>query len=492
MPDVIVPQAPAFVRVAGVELIQAGTWNLSTGPTTFTVDDLYSAVAALECPAVRRPILKLGHDGNHGQGEACLGYIDHMAVADNGMTLIGDYAGMPAWLADQTSDGDSVLASALPDRSIEGEFDFRCGLGHTHPFVVLAVALLGVDMPGVSTLASLQGIADAYGVQVAASKLPEPTGTRVVVTATNQETPMPNPRPAQVTATVTSTDITRAFYNSPMGESWDRWIVQLELEPLGVIYSDDESGSYFYVPVTLGSGDGTEAVEFGEPQERVMQFAPKQAAAAAGRPPIRFATKAESRPDAPPAASLEAPHSPAVTPASGPSQPGEEPVVAFSDEQLITLRQRLGIAEDADEATILAALDEALEERAEPPAAVPTQSTPTTEVPTGMTLVESDVLNELQVAARSGAEARAQQLREDRDRSLEAAIGDGRITPARREHWAQSWDADPEGARLTLASLPAGLVPVGTAPGYTGGDTAIIDDTWFAGIPVPATASLEG
>ncbi|MGH3658196.1 MAG: phage protease, partial [Micromonosporaceae bacterium] len=456
-----------------VELVQAGTWNISTGQTTFAVSDLYAAVAALECPAVRRPVLKLGHDENHGQGEACLGYIDNMAVADNGMSLVGDYAGMPAWLAEQDEDGESVLASALPDRSIEGEFDHRCGLGHTHPFVVLAVALLGVNRPGVSSLASLQDIADAYGVPVAAAVLPAQTGTRVVVTASasHKEPIMPNPRPTQVSATVTSSDITRAFYASEHGQSWDHWIVQVELDPLAVIYQDDESGSYFHVPVTLGSGDGVSAVAFGEPAERVMQFAPKKAAAAAGKA-IRFASKAESRPGTPPGQPTgPTPKTPAANPAAGSNNdPGEEPAVAFSDEQLTTLRQKLGTPEDADEATILAALDEALEERADPPAAPPkSEDTPvplaasTGKTPAGAVVIDSETLERLQAQGRQGEAAAARLAKDDRDRAVEAAVQAGKFPPSRKQHWQTAWDHDPEGTKQALASMPPNMVPLVSA-----------------------------
>lgn len=129
--------------------------------------------------------------------------------------------------------------------------------------------------------------------------------------------------------------------------------------------------------------------------------------------------------------------------------------VAFTDAQLTTMRQELGLPEDADEATIVAALSEALAEQAEE-----TTSSTAATPPEGMVLVESDVLDDLRSAAAMGKEARTQQLNEKRDRTIAQAIADGKITPARREHWAMQWDADPEGAEQTLNALAAGLVPV--------------------------------
>ncbi|MEV0214285.1 2'-5' RNA ligase family protein [Micromonospora sp. NPDC050695] len=175
-----IPAPPALARINRVELVHTGSWNAKSGPVTFTPDDLASAVGAFDCPAVRRPVLKFGHDGNHGAGDPAIGWVDNLALDDDGGSLVGDFVGMPAWLATADANGNSVLTSAYPDRSIEGEFDYRCQLGHNHPFVVHAVALLGVDRPGVGTLPSLQDLAAVYGVELADGSTP--TGTQVTVT----------------------------------------------------------------------------------------------------------------------------------------------------------------------------------------------------------------------------------------------------------------------------------------------------------------------
>lgn len=137
--------------------------------------------------------------------------------------------------------------------------------------------------------------------------------------------------------------------------------------------------------------------------------------------------------------------------------------VAFSDEQITTMRQTLGLAENADEATIVAALDEALTERAEPTAAAPTT---TTTVPEGMTLVETAVLDDLREGATAGRSAREQLDNQARDAAIDAAIADGRTTPARREHWTASWDADAEGTSTMLAALAPGLAVPTTEAGH--------------------------
>ncbi|HKN57152.1 MAG TPA: phage protease [Amycolatopsis sp.] len=448
MTDLTVPTPPVLATIANVELAQTGTWQLKSGPTTFTPNDFVSAVAALDCPAVHNPIVKIGHTDPRFDGEPAVGWIGNMASVDDDRTLVGDYKGVPGWLAE-------ILPAAWPQRSVEGEFDFRCQMGHTHPFVITAVALLGVNQPGVGTIASLQDVADLYGVVAAHA----PTGTPVTVLA-SERTPMPNPRPLQVAATVTSDDVRRAFYESPIGSDWDAWIEEIQLDPMQIIYIDDDEGVRYRVPVTLGSGDGVDAVTFGEPVRVVIRYDDAPQVAAGSAPAVvRFASRAESRPGAAPAT----PQAPAASTGSGSTPTEGSPAVAFSDEQLTTLRQRLGVTDDADETVILAALDEALTERADPPAAPTTPPAPPT-LPEGTVAVDADQLAALQVAASAGQEARAEQLRTRRETLVSAAVADGRVAPARRDHWLAQLEADP-GVETVLASL-APVVPV-TPAGYS-------------------------
>jgi len=141
-----------------VELMRTGTYRLKSGETTFTPDDLQAAVEAQACPAIRRPVLKLGHDDPRFDGQPAVGWIGDMVTAADGESLTGSYRGMPTQLGE-------ILPSAYPNRSIEGVRDHVCALGHSHPFVVTAVALLGTTPPGISTL---QDIHSLYGLAAAA------------------------------------------------------------------------------------------------------------------------------------------------------------------------------------------------------------------------------------------------------------------------------------------------------------------------------------
>ncbi|MGI5171881.1 hypothetical protein ACQEU3_46820 [Spirillospora sp. CA-253888] len=315
MAEVTVPQALPLVTVPGVELMHTGTWPISTGVATFTSADLHNAVAAQDCPAVHRPVLKLGHQEPNPDsetrlrwdGEPAIGYIANPGVVEGGRTLVGDYTGMPGWMTPE------VLASAYPQRSIEAEYDHVCQLGHVHPFVITAVALLGTTPPGIGTLQSLQDVAALYGV---AASAPEPAatallgaaGTPVTITVhAAREAPVPNPHPAEVRAGVTTEDVRRAFYGSDYGRSWDVWITEMQLGPeIQIIAVDDATGTLSRVPVQISDGDGEDAVSFGEPIKVVVRYedAPTgvaAVAAASARPAaVRYASRRESRPDAPP------------------------------------------------------------------------------------------------------------------------------------------------------------------------------------------------
>jgi ATP-dependent protease ClpP protease subunit len=160
---------------------------------------------------------------------------------------------------------------------------------------------------------------------------------------------------------------------------------------------------------------------------------------------------------------------------STPTQEGS-PAVAFSDEQVTTMRQKLGIAEDADETTIMAALDEALEERSDPSAA----NTATGQVPEGMALVDSEVLAELRSGAEAGRTARLELDTQARDGAIDAAVRAGKTTVARRAHWVTSWTADPEGTKALLDSLEPGLAVPTSELGHGSEPETTADDELYA------------
>lgn len=177
-----------------------------------------------------------------------------------------------------------------------------------------------------------------------------------------------------------------------------------------------------------------------------------------------------------------APPKPPTASADGITTPKGNSVVSLSDAAVNTLKAKLGVtAEDADEATILAALDEVLDEQTETsPQAATTTSTP----PAGTVLVDADTWATIQAQAADGATARTAQLTEHRDRTIKAAIDAGKFAASRREHFEAAWKVDPTGTEETIKALAPGLVPV-TELGHdtpTGAANDALDDTAAAAI----------
>lgn len=145
-------------------------------------------------------------------------------------------------------------------------------------------------------------------------------------------------------------------------------------------------------------------------------------------------------------------------------------------EFLTGLRSRLGVTNaEADEATILAALDEALEERSD-------ETAQTASIPEGTVLVDAGRFAELEAQAAAGAQARAQQNAERRDRLVATALAEGRISAANRAVWRERLDADEDGTTALLATLPkSGAVPTEEI-GYTGGEDESSEDSLYASL----------
>ncbi|NIB22871.1 Clp protease [Pseudoteredinibacter isoporae] len=172
------------------------------------------------------------------------------------------------------------------------------------------------------------------------------------------------------------------------------------------------------------------------------------------------------------AALADGDHKPPAEPVE-PTHTQKEGPDPMSDTIKKGLIDRLGITDaDATEDTILAAVDEALAERAEP--------APRFSPPEGTVLMDADQVEQLRADARAGAEARAQQISDRRAGVVDAAIQDGRVAPARRDHWLAQLAADEEGATEVLDSLAPGTIPMAPA-GFTGGvDESTDEDAVYA------------
>lgn len=136
------------------------------------------------------------------------------------------------------------------------------------------------------------------------------------------------------------------------------------------------------------------------------------------------------RPNKPPSASAD----------GSPEKEGAD--MSFIDD----VRNRLGIAEDADEATTVAALDEVLAEQTE----TAQQNKP------GTSVISDAELATLRSNAAAGADAAKRLHAKDREEVLNQ--NRTKFPAALRDSWAKQYDLDPEATTKALTEMPA-IIP---------------------------------
>lgn len=151
------------------------------------------------------------------------------------------------------------------------------------------------------------------------------------------------------------------------------------------------------------------------------------------------------------------------------SEPGEpirkENVMAYDDLKA-GLAKRLGVSEaDVSDETLLAALDETLDEQADTtptpePIVAAEPVLATAALPEGIVAIDATVLAEMKRDAQRGAEARAEQDKVRREGLIATALQSGRITTASADEWRTRLEKDETGFGAVLASLPENIVPV--------------------------------
>lgn len=450
-----------LVRIPRVPILSTGTYSLSTGEFTFTTEDLQAAAAAPATdPAVKWPRIKIDGladsfaAGVHG-GEPAFGRCENLEV--DGETLYGDFL-VPPGLA-------AVIDWAFPARSIEGAPGSVMGptaTGRTHELVITAVALLGVDLPGVSTLPDLMDVlaqfsGDAPEQVAVMATVERPTSPPTLADVTPAG--LARDRAREVRAGLDQELVRRRFFEAtereddsvpiPEGESgYDLWIRSLRFDDDGapfLVVEAWESGRLYRYSFAVSGND----VSFDLLGEVVEQYV---AASAAGRRETVavWASRDESR---------------AVMANRG-GDPG------MTEEQRRALAAGYGLDPDsATEADIMAAATAAAAARAEESPPEPTAPEPVTEpvaepVAASARTVEVSAAQheqtqsrlaaaEARLAARDEADARAH-----RDGLVAAAVSDGRIAPSERTEWRTDLDTAPEATERILARLTPNRIPV--------------------------------
>lgn len=473
-----------LVTIEGVPLAKTGTYQASTGEVTFTAEDFAAAVAALNDPAVHPPRVRiaaleallpeLDPDPMIGHGGVpAFGRVENLRTEDLGETLVGDLV-VPRWLAD-------TMEWAWPARSIEAAFGVSTATGGSHEMVCTALALLGVELPAVTTLEDLPELFAAMGPTPTIA--PEPVAEpRQLVAATTER----QSAPRRVAAGLDQDLVRRRWYDAldaaeltlpeDTGSPWAWWIRSLRFDDDGtpfLVVTDDESGRLYRVDFTVSGND----VTFTDPTEVVEQYV--AATAAHPRPPIAaWGTRAESRPN--------------------PDPPTEEATV--DPQTIAAIRESAGLTseqlpDDATEEQVREALAAAPEPEGDPaptgdpePEGEPTEQQPVaaSQLPEGVVAIDADELARLRQGAETAQTLATTAAEQDRDRVIAAAIEEGRFAPARRDHYVRAWASDPEGTRtlLTAAESEGGLAP-NTIPVAARGEAPQDDGAGGAGDEYP-------
>lgn len=148
-------------------------------------------------------------------------------------------------------------------------------------------------------------------------------------------------------------------------------------------------------------------------------------------------------------------HAPAPKPpsASAVGSPHTEggSAVAFSDEQITTMRAKLQLPDTADEGAIVAAVEAVVEESLEehPPADKPA-------IPEGHVVIPAAKLADLEAGAALATTTAKSLADKEREAFLDSVRG--KYLPTNRAAWAKEFDRDPEATRAHFKDAPV-LIP---------------------------------
>lgn len=474
---------PALVTVPNIEILEVGeNWETSTGVFSFTAEDLASCVASQDDPALRSPVLKLGHIDPRFDGQPSFGRVGNLRLTNNNQTLVCDYLAMPFWLA-------QIMYTAFPRRSIEGQFDVKTRTGNTWPLVLTGIALLGDSYPAIDTLEDIQALWGAtppplYPVEdveeIAASgsffkarKVQDMKWLTKKVAASGPE----------VKAAVGLDEVRHSFYESlgPTQMWW--WIREVRINPLTLIVDDDE-GSLWEVPVAVS---GSDEITFGDPKAVKVEYVAASGAPVAEVQAGQVLAASHETPEDSGRTSRPDPEDSATLTSETSTPTPEESAPMLTEEELAAL----GLGPDATREQISAAiLGQAKEEEptvtdgnplsqpetpADDPAAQPATAevveTPEVVIPEGMVLVDAATLAEMRTGVAAATSLVQRQEKQDRDEILDTAIRAGKFPKGRRTHYEALLSADPIGTKALIQTLEAGIIPVAEV-GEQGSDVA--------------------
>jgi peptidoglycan hydrolase-like protein with peptidoglycan-binding domain len=514
----------------GVEIAKAGQWDTSTGKWTCTPAQIASAVRAFASGKFRKPVVKAGHRDPRFDGEPALGTVVALRASEDGATLLGDVE-IPDWL-------DDVLPTAFPSRSIESLLGVETADGEKFDMVTTGLALLGVTPPAIQSLADLEQAVTSPVVEFVAAMAVTATAGTVTPEVTPDAAPVA-PAPAEPEPVAAAGVFTEALHPRQGGK----------FAAKGSGYTGAQAGKkpgqttssatvkalqqrlmrLGFLPRTAGKNGNAVDGLFGPKTEAALKAYQKSKGL---KPTGHIATNAIGK-IAPASGNLNPknkskpggskPHMRRGRKVNAGAVTGEtlalacltsrspldtgQPLIASGRGRgsmsstdslqeirmadLPTLRERLGLPDDTDEAAVLAAAVAALDEQPEPDAGNPAPELVAASAEQVDALVDarvqaaiqaamSPVLAELtkvteQQAARNKADAEA-----TRERVIAAALADGKILPTERGLYAEQYDAAPTVVTAILEAKAAGSAFPVHAAGHVGAPDPTVEDEYKA------------
>lgn len=493
-------------------------WQAVFGPVTFTLEHLADVrTAAMEDPHVLLPRIKIGHfsdvDGvptfvsifkEMGDGAPSMGRVKNLRLENDGGVLVGDLVDVPWW-----------VPAHYPSRSGEWDFgpDFKGVVtpgGKRYSCVLPAMALLGEAQPAISTLEDLERLIQDGPEAVAATSRRKPPKEPAAVT--------------QAATRVNIDTVAKRFMSDvAQGDRYWWWPIGIYVDPDEIIADDDE-GHLWRVPFAT---DGNDTVTFDEPvRVDFADVADPVATSEQGEPvkrrvylpreatPAAVATSLLERQRQEPlrtftSAAQVRPADRAVRPATAAVARPDNERTPMDTSVLKALARQHGLDPDtATEEQVNAKVIEAAQAAVETPETPEVAETPAAEVESpeemvaaSTTQIDPETLRAMQAEIAASRADREKRERQDRDRIIATAVGEGRIPPARVEHYATAWEKDADGTRILLTAsesdggLAKGLVPVTERGAVPDADSPVVDDAThqaYMAAHFPAVARSRG
>jgi hypothetical protein len=264
------------------------------------------------------------------------------------------------------------------------------------------------------------------------------------------------PAGVEINAAADVVSIRQKFYKAGPGKDTKRWIRGERFDSVSGynLIVDEGDGEISRIPVTV---DGEE-VKFGDPVQVIEQYQDKAAAAAAALTGMKLAD-------------------PAMLIYASKSETDEGD--AMDEAMRVALAKRLGLPEDSTEEQIKTELAKPVGDPpagdpptgGDPPAGDPPAGDPPTDPPAvtppvtepvaaSMVTIDRETFEQLKRGADLAIKHETSQQEVYIRDSIEAAVNDGRIPPARRDHWKKLLEADFMGGRTALDALERGLIPL--------------------------------